>query len=188
MAKARTSSPALAGTAAVLPARERRSRLAQPQTEDPPEHTFVRNVHIHWLTDPPRGHGRINVGSRAFMALRFSPPVGRAEPEVTDPSELFAAAHSSAVAVILARILDTNHTPAHELIVTATCVYGGDWYDLKAIEFYVQGRIPNIDSPQFDEAASSAVERYRRSFRVDARATVTVRTKLMQGPSPRLPG
>jgi organic hydroperoxide reductase OsmC/OhrA len=112
------------------------------------------------------------------MALPVSRPAAREEPGVTDPSELFAAAHASAVAVILATILDRNQTPAHELIVMATYEYAGDWYDVRTIEFSVHGRIPNIDSRRFEEGAYAAIERYRRSFGVDARGAVSVRITL----------
>jgi organic hydroperoxide reductase OsmC/OhrA len=92
------------------------------------------------------------------MALRLSESAAREQPGVTDPTELFAAAHARAVAVILARTLDSNRTPAHELVVKAACEYAGAWYEVKAIEFSVRGRIPNIDARQFEEATYTLVE------------------------------
>jgi organic hydroperoxide reductase OsmC/OhrA len=136
--------------------------------------TTVRTARVSWLTDPPRGHARVSVGFRAFTALRLSESAAREQPGVTDPSELFAAAHASAVAVILARILDSNRTPAHELVVEAACKYAGAWHEVKAIEFSVRGRIPNIGVRQFEEATYAAVERYRKSFGVDPTRAVAV--------------
>jgi organic hydroperoxide reductase OsmC/OhrA len=152
--------------------------VERPSVGAAAEQTLVRTARVSWLTNPPRGHGDISVGSRAFMALSFSEPTAQ-EPRVTDPSELFAAAHASAVAVTLARILDRNQTRARELIVTATCEYAGDGCGVKAIEFSVHGRIPNIDASQFEEAAYTAIERYRRSFGVDSRSTVSVQIALL---------
>jgi organic hydroperoxide reductase OsmC/OhrA len=142
------------------------------------QQTIVRTARVSWLTEPPRGHARVSVGFRAFTALRLSESAAGEEPGVTDPSELFAAAHASAFAVILARTLDSNQTPAHELVIAAACEYAGAWYEVKAIEFSVQGRIPNIDLRQFEEATYTAVERYRQSFAVDPTRAVAVHVAL----------
>jgi organic hydroperoxide reductase OsmC/OhrA len=141
--------------------------------------TVIRTARVSWLTNPPYGHGGISVGSHAFTALPFCQPTAQGEQRVTDPSELFAAAHASALALTLAKVLDRNQTRARELTVTATCECAGDWYGVEAIEFSVQGRIPNVAVSQFESAVSTAVERYRRSFGVDPRGTVSVRIALI---------
>jgi organic hydroperoxide reductase OsmC/OhrA len=143
------------------------------------QQTTVRKARVSWLTDPPRGHARVSVGFRAFTGLRLSESAAREQPGVTDPGELFAAAHASAVAVILARILDSSQTPAHELVVEAAWEYAGVSYEVKAIEFSVRGRIPNIDVRQFEEATYTAVERYRQSFCVDPTRAAAVDVALI---------
>ena len=57
------------------------------------------------------------------------------------PAELLAAAHGSALAVILARMLQDSGAAARELVIETTYELRGDWYEVSRIEFDVQARL-----------------------------------------------
>jgi organic hydroperoxide reductase OsmC/OhrA len=146
---------------------------------EPVEPEVVRTARISWLTHPPGGHAGVSVGSRAFMALPLSFTGGDAEMQVTSPGELLAAAHGSAVAVLLARILTRDGTPAHELVVAATYTFAGEWYRATALQLSVEGRVPGSDQPRFELAAREAVDRSTESFGTPEGSRITLLTRLL---------
>jgi organic hydroperoxide reductase OsmC/OhrA len=138
----------------------------------------TREARVSWLTRPPHGHGHVAVGARAFTALPLSFAGEEAEAEVTTPGELMAAAHSSALTLTLARILERGHNPARELTVTARYRFIGEWYDVEAVEFDVRGRVNDIDGASFERATNEAVERCGHSLGLPSGAAVTVNAEL----------
>src|SRR5437763_13416724 len=107
-------------------------------------HKMVVSSRIAWLTSPPHGRASVGVGSRSFSALPLSMSANEPSPGETTPSELLAAAHGSALAVILARMLEASGTPARELVVETTYELLGDWYEVDRIEFDVQARLTGV--------------------------------------------
>jgi organic hydroperoxide reductase OsmC/OhrA len=141
------------------------------------ERGITREARVSWAR-PPHGHGRVAVGARAFTALPLSFAGEHGEDEVTTPGELLAAAHSSALALMLARVLERDHHPARELTVTARYRFVGDWYEVEAVEFDVRGRVDDLDGESFERATNDAVERSGHSLGLPSRATVTVKAEL----------
>jgi organic hydroperoxide reductase OsmC/OhrA len=82
----------------------------------------------------------------------------------TTPGELFAAAHGSALAVILAGMLEDAGTPARELVIETTYELRGDWHEVGRIEFDVQARLTEgADSP-LEQFAIAALDRCAQSL------------------------
>src|SRR5436305_73707 len=134
----------------------------------------VRTARISWLTDPPQGHATVSVGSRAFAALPMSFGGAPGEPRVTNAPELMAAAHGSAVAVILAQILVGQGTPAHELVVNTTYTFVGEWFEAVELQLYIEGRVGGTDPEHFERAAREAVDRCAASFGAPAPPKLTL--------------
>ncbi|MGZ4274225.1 MAG: hypothetical protein ACXVRP_10745 [Solirubrobacteraceae bacterium] len=142
--------------------------MSDPDVHDRPAPgsapTAVRTARISWLTDPPRGHAIVSVGSRAFAGVTMSFDGAGSEPGVTNAGELMAAAHGSVVAVLLAQILVRDGTPAHELVVNTTYTFVGEWFEATDLELYIEGRVPGSDPSRFEQAALGAVNRCTESF------------------------
>jgi organic hydroperoxide reductase OsmC/OhrA len=139
----------------------------------------VRTARISWLTGPPRGHATVSVGSRAIAAVPMSGRGAPGEGRVTNPGELMAAAYGSAIAVLLARILVRDGTPAHELVVSPRYTLGGDWLDVTDLELYVEGRVRGADPSRFERAALEAVDRATASFGAPAHSKLRLTTRLL---------
>jgi organic hydroperoxide reductase OsmC/OhrA len=85
-------------------------------------------------------------------------------PGETTPGELLAAAHGSALAVILARLLEDSGAPARELVIETTYELGGDWYEVDRIAFDVQARLSDGADPSLDQLAATALDRCAQSL------------------------
>jgi organic hydroperoxide reductase OsmC/OhrA len=85
-------------------------------------------------------------------------------PGETTPGELFAAAHGSALAVILARMLEDSGAPARELVIETTYELRGDWYEVERIHFNVHARLSHGADPPLDQLASAALDRCAQSL------------------------
>jgi organic hydroperoxide reductase OsmC/OhrA len=85
-------------------------------------------------------------------------------PGETTPSELLAAAHGSALAVILARALEESGAPARELVIETTYQLRGEWYEVDRIEFNVQARLSDGANPPLDQLAGAALDRCAQSL------------------------
>jgi len=140
---------------------------------------LVRTARISWLTDPPRGHATVSVGSRAIAAVSMSAGGAASERRVTNPGELMAAAHGSAVAVLLAQILVRDGTPAHELVVSTTYTFANEWLEVTDSELYVEGRVAGTDPSRFERAALEAVDRCTESFGAPAQPRLRLTTRLL---------
>jgi organic hydroperoxide reductase OsmC/OhrA len=120
--------------------------------------------HIAWLTGSPHGRASVGVGSRSFNAVPLSMSTVEPTPGETTPGELLAAAHGSALAVILARMLEDCGTPARELVVETTYELCGDWYEVGRIRFHVQVRLSDRGDPPLDQLAMDALDRCAQSL------------------------
>jgi organic hydroperoxide reductase OsmC/OhrA len=112
------------------------------------------------------------------MALRLGSLGEEPASGVSDPGELLVAAHASALALILAEMLDAGQTPARELVVSASYELAGSSYEVNAIEFSVQGRVAAIDAQRFEAAARLAAERCRQSFGLGVGREITIHSSL----------
>jgi lipoyl-dependent peroxiredoxin len=126
------------------------------------EGEISRTATVSWFTGPPRGLGRISVGSKAFAPLPFSFTYEEAK-EATTPGELLAAAHSAGFAMTLARLLERDRLSVRELIVDGTYTFAGEWFEIEAVSFRVQGRVDGAESNAFERAAREALERCAES-------------------------
>jgi organic hydroperoxide reductase OsmC/OhrA len=139
---------------------------------------IVRTARVSWLTHPPRGHAHVAVGGRAFTQLPLSYRGEEAEAETTTPGELLTAAHCSALALILSRILERDQTPARELTVAGAYTFTGDWYEIEAVEFTVHGRVEDVDSARFEQATREAVDLCGKSLGLPAGGAVALKAEL----------
>lgn len=140
--------------------------------------TTVRKARISWLTNPPRGHAKVSLGSRAFAALPMAMGGSESEPRVTDAGELMAAAHGSVVAAILAEVLVGTGTPAQELVVSVTYAFAGDWFALTEQRLHVEGRVRDCTPQSFERAALEAVKRCGEAFGAPEHPKLTISTRL----------
>jgi uncharacterized OsmC-like protein len=85
-------------------------------------------------------------------------------PGETAPGELLAAAHGSALAVILARMLEESGAPARELVIETTYEHRGEWYEVDRIEFNVHARLSDGADPPLDQLAGAALDRCSQSL------------------------
>jgi lipoyl-dependent peroxiredoxin len=125
----------------------------------------VRSGRISWLTRPPAGGARITVESHAFSSVSMAVREAGAAPDETTPGELLAVSHAAMMATALAGVLEDGGTPATELVVAAHASFSGPatGRELLAVSLDVRGRVPGLEREAFDEATSSARERYLRS-------------------------
>ena len=87
-------------------------------------------------------------------------------PGETTPGELLAAAHGSALAVILAQMLEDAGTPVRELVVETTYEFHGDWYEVGRVEFHVRVRFTDDPDLPLHQLASAALDRCAESLGV----------------------
>ena len=137
--------------------------LGRGEVAAPLNDTMVVRSRIAWLTGPPNGCASVGVGSHAFSALPLSMATNEPAPGETTPSELLAAAHGSALAVILARLLEDSCAPARELVIETTYELRGDWYEVDRIAFE-QARLSDGADPPLDQLASAALDRCAQSL------------------------
>jgi organic hydroperoxide reductase OsmC/OhrA len=126
---------------------------------------MVVRSRIAWLSSPPHGKAHVGVESRSFTALPLSMSRSQPEPGETTPGELLAAAHGSALAVILSRMLEDRGAAAREIVVETTYELEGDWYEVSRIDFDVRARLMNGGEDSFlDELAGLALDRCAQSL------------------------
>ena len=125
--------------------------LGRGEVAAPLNDTMIVRSRIARLTSPPNGRASVGVGSHAFSALPLSMATNEPAPGETTPSELLAAAHGSALAVILARTLEDSGAAARELVIETTYELRGDWYELDRIAFDVQARLSDGADPPLDQ-------------------------------------
>lgn len=130
----------------------------------PRNNRMVVHSRIAWLTSPPLGRASVGVGSHAFSALPLSMATHEPAPGDTTPSELLAAAHGSALAVILARMLEDSGAGARELVIETTYELCGEWYEVDRIAFEVQARLSDGADPPLEQLASAALDRCAQSL------------------------
>lgn len=125
---------------------------------------MVVRSRIAWLASPPHGEAHVGVGSGSFSALPLSITTGEPDPGQTTPGELLAAAHGSALAVILARMLEDSGAAARELVVETTYDLEGDWYEVSRIDFDVSVRLSGGGDHPLDQLANAALDRCAQSL------------------------
>ena len=119
-----------------------------------------RKAEVTWDGDLAHGKGRFNVGSGALpeSEVTWASRTERSEGK-TSPEELIAAAHASCFSMALSHTLAERGTPPDRLDVSANVrleTEGGP--RISAVDLEVRGRVPGIDEPAFQEAASDAAE------------------------------
>jgi lipoyl-dependent peroxiredoxin len=119
----------------------------------------VRTAEVVWEKDLLSGRGSVKMMSGALpefpvtWASRTETPGGK-----TSPEELLAAAHASCYAMALSATLARKGTPPERLDVTAMCKLDkvGDGFKVTTMELTVHGKVPNVESSAFEEAAQAA--------------------------------
>lgn len=116
-----------------------------------------RRAEVVWNGSLQEGSGTIrSTTSGAIGEQKVSWP-NRAEdsPDATSPEELIAAAHAACFSMALSAGLSRGGNPPDELKTSATVTFQpGE--GITKIALTVEGRVPGIDGPAFDEAAQAA--------------------------------
>jgi organic hydroperoxide reductase OsmC/OhrA len=141
----------------------------------------VRHGTVRWLTGPPHGHARIRVDSDAFTALPLSTPSDEPRPGETTPGELLAAAYSAFIATYLAQRLETDGSPAGELVVDVWCRLSTEitGRSVERVELEVRGRGPGLDRAGFRSAARNALATSREALGMRADVPTKLRVSLI---------
>lgn len=121
-----------------------------------------RTARVSWEGNLADGKGELTaesshvlVGVPVTWGSRTEEPAGR-----TSPEELLAAAHAACYAMSLSATLDRRGTPPDRLDVVATVSFDrvGDGFKVTGSRLRVQGRVPGIDEPGFQESARAGEE------------------------------
>jgi osmotically inducible protein OsmC len=118
-----------------------------------------RRADVTWQGSLMDGSGTIrSTTSNALGEQKVSWP-NRAEdnPDATSPEELIAAAHAACFSMALSNGLAKAGNPPEELNTSATVTFQpGE--GITKIALTVEGRVPGVDAPAFEEAAQTAKE------------------------------
>lgn len=114
-----------------------------------------------WNGPGQSGSGTLTTGSGTMdgtpysAAMRFQSEDGKAG---TNPEELIAAAHAGCFAMALSFQLAGAGSPADELAVDAvvTVEKEGDGWTIRSSELTLKGKVPGIDTQEFQRLAEAA--------------------------------
>ncbi len=120
-----------------------------------------RRAEALWAGSLFEGSGSVSAGSQAFAGLpvtwasRTEHADGR-----TSPEELLAAAHAACFSMAFSLVLAEAGTPPEQLTVDATCVFEQvpDGFAITTIDLDVRGRVRELDSHRFEQAAKRAAQ------------------------------
>ena len=118
-----------------------------------------RRAEVTWQGDLMSGSGRVeSVTSGAFGGLDVSWTARAEEPDgKTSPEELIAAAHAACFSMAFSNGLAQAGHAAERLDTSATVTFQpGE--GITKIELEVVGRVPGMDSSEFEQAAEQAKE------------------------------
>jgi lipoyl-dependent peroxiredoxin len=157
---------------------------ASPTQGDPGP--VVRRGRVSWLTHPPHGTARIESDSAAFHALPVVLPEDSPGAEEATPGQLLALTHSMFLAAALSERLMQGGVPANELVVEATCTFGGpiSARELTALDLNACGRVPGLDEQGFRAAAEEARRQALRAAGVREELTGKLTSELYPASSP----
>jgi osmotically inducible protein OsmC len=140
---------------------------------------IVRHATVRWVGSPPHGTARAQVDSHAFTALPVSVNRGSPTPGKTTPGELLAAAYATFLATRVARQLERDGDPAHELVVDVSCLIS-DWESITVAGFQVDvhGRVRGIDRNRFRSDVQADVRSCSQAFGLRDDVPVELHTSL----------
>ena len=118
-----------------------------------------RRADVTWQGSLMEGSGTIRSTTSAALGEQQVSWPNRAEdnPDTTSPEELIAAAHAACFSMALSHALAQGGNAPEELQTSATVTFQpGE--GITKIALTVDGRVPGIDSQQFEEAARTAKE------------------------------
>ena len=118
-----------------------------------------RWAEVGWRGTLEEGRGSFTVGSwmvgevPVTWSSRTSP-----KEESTSPEELMAAAHASCYAMALSLVLGERGTPPENIDVQAACTLDrvAEGFRITTMNLDVRGRVPELDSDGFQDAAEYA--------------------------------
>jgi osmotically inducible protein OsmC len=121
----------------------------------------MRKAEIIWDGPLGRGSGALSSASGALAALPVTWAARTEQPDgKTSPEELIAAAHASCFAMALTLVLGENHTPPHQLAVSAACTL--DEVDgaprITSIELTVRAQVPGLEHADFEQLLERAAD------------------------------
>ena len=133
-----------------------------------------------WQGDLARGSGIVTPESKAFPTIEVSWARRTTRLEgYTSPEELLAAAHASCFSMQLAHELAEAGTPPERLEATATVEFEpGE--GVKSSHISVRGRVPDLNSDAFADAAQSAKLSCPISGALEGNLDLTVEARLDQ--------
>jgi osmotically inducible protein OsmC len=141
----------------------------------------VRRAEATWAGSLFDGRGNVSAGSRAFAELpitwasRTESADGR-----TSPEELLAAAHAGCFSMAFSLVLAEDGTPPEQLTVNATCAFEqvADGFAITTIDLDVHGRVPDLDSHSFEQAAERAAQLCPVSKALKGNVEIRLRVRL----------
>jgi lipoyl-dependent peroxiredoxin len=118
-----------------------------------------RTAQAVWNGDLLHGNGTVQSTSGAFGALPISWSARtEASGGKTSPEELLASAQAACFSMALSNGLAKLQKPAQKLTVRATATFDkvGDGWKVTTMEIAVEGQVPGITAPEFENAAKAA--------------------------------
>jgi osmotically inducible protein OsmC len=118
-----------------------------------------RSAEAVWEGDLRDGGGRITSESGVLDLVGYSFGTRFQREPGTNPEELIAAGHAACFSMALANTLAGKGYTPERIETQATCVLAaGDsgGFAITRMELQVRGRVPDIDSPSFEQIAREA--------------------------------
>ena len=117
----------------------------------------VRNADAEWSGGLMNGSGHMKLGSGAFDGP-FSFKTRMEEGVGTNPEELIGAAHAGCFSMQFSAMLEHAGFPPDKIHTAAKVFFGpdGGGFSITKIELTIEGTVPGIDDPKFQELAAGA--------------------------------
>ncbi len=132
-----------------------------------------------WHGSLREGRGRTSFGAGAIPEVNATWAARAGTPDGgTTPEELLAAAHATCFGMALAAGLSRDGHPPEELRVQATCTFDPAGPSVTAMALVVDGAVPGVDGPAFQQAAAAAKDDCPISKALAGNVAVTLRATL----------
>ena len=119
-----------------------------------------RRAEVGWKGTLEEGRGSFTVGRWMVGEVPVTWSSRTSPEESTSPEELMAAAHASCYAMALSLVLQQRGTPPESIDVEAACTLDdvAEGFRITRMDLDVSGRVPNLDTDGFRDAAGHAHE------------------------------
>ncbi|MEJ2597996.1 MAG: OsmC family protein [Anaerolineales bacterium] len=121
--------------------------------------TITRKAGALWNGNLRNGDGSISTESQALFEQAYSFNTRFGDEKGSNPEELIAAAHAACYSMALASTLEKKGYQPQQVNTSATCFLvskEGGGFEIKKMELYVRGEVPNLDEATFKQIAMEA--------------------------------